>query len=705
MDPFGDPFEEMFGRPPRPRRGAPKLLVEALAVAHAAAGRRAARPHLLPLHADRGLRPPVQGGAAVRRLLGRGPRAAAGPALRARRRRVEGESYRRFPILRKLLFPTKAGTLTIPAATFRIGLARQGFFDAGGVVERATKPVTVDGGAAAGRARLLGRGGPLPRDGQPRPRRRAARRGGDAALPRRGHRQPEVDRPRARGRRWPEPRSSRRRRRATCAPTAAGHRGLAHVGVRGRAGDERRRRGARRSPSRTSTRGRADRDRRDARPSRCASREGRWRPGSRPRPRPGRARAAGALPLRADLDRHPARVLALVGPGAGRSRRPRPAAARGPAGARAAVRGPPGASRAAPPRRARCAPRSRDLERAGGEAMSKEQAAVARREGAPRGLRRPRRRGRERARPRGAGACSTTCASCATRPSSGTTPTRCGTWPRARRRRCGGGRERWLDSRSWRRRSAALRRRRAGRASASARRTSSPAPATTRRRSPSTASWRRRASESASLYWNWAQAATARGAHGEALWALLRARELDPGDRAVVRDVERLRESLNLDPAEIAPEPLAAAGRLARRFRLDLVALVLLAPLPGRPRRSPGLGRARGGRERLAWVALVLGLLAAAVPVAASLRAPDRPWSCAGGRLSSTRPRPRPRPPARCARARWCRSSRRAAPGSGSRTTPAPAAGRTPPTAWRLDAPPLPPRGLSRPCSVVPPSS
>jgi len=81
----------------------------------------------------------------------------------------------------------------------------------------------------------------------------------------------------------------------------------------------------------------------------------------------------------------------------------------------------------------------------------------------------------------------------------------------------------------------------------------------------------RSGSESATLYWNWAQAATARGAHGEALWALLRARELDPGDRAVVRDVERLRESLNLDPAEIAPEPLVVAGRFARRFRLDLL--------------------------------------------------------------------------------------------------------------------------------------
>jgi hypothetical protein len=56
---------------------------------------------------------------------------------------VEGEAYRRFPVLRKLLFPTKAGTLSVPAATFRIGLARQGFFDAGGVVERSTAPFTV----------------------------------------------------------------------------------------------------------------------------------------------------------------------------------------------------------------------------------------------------------------------------------------------------------------------------------------------------------------------------------------------------------------------------------------------------------------------------------------------------------------------------------------------------------------------------------
>jgi len=127
--------------------------------------------------------------------------------------------------------------------------------------------------------------------------------------------------------------------------------------------------------------------------------------------------------------------------------------------------------------------------------------------------------------------------------------------------------------------------------------------------------------ESASLYWNWAQAATARGAQGEALWALLRARELDPGDRAVARDVERLREALNLDPAEIAPEPLAAAGRFARRFRLDLVALALFALSLV----AHGLVRVRAGLRAagpVAWTALVLGLLAAAVPIAASSARP-----------------------------------------------------------------------------------
>lgn len=131
----------------------------------------------------------------------------------------------------------------------------------------------------------------------------------------------------------------------------------------------------------------------------------------------------------------------------------------------------------------------------------------------------------------------------------------------------------------------------------------------------------RSGSESASLYWNWAQAASARGASGEALWALLRARELDPGDRAVARDIERLRESLNLDPAEIAPEPLAALARASRRFRLDLLALALLAlSLAGhaivRLRAGPR------GRGAAAVTLLLLALLTAVPPIAGSLARP-----------------------------------------------------------------------------------
>ena len=57
---------------------------------------------------------------------------------------VEGVPYRRFPVFSKLLFPTKAGRLTIPASSFRIGVAAQSFFDSGGVVMRATEPVTVE---------------------------------------------------------------------------------------------------------------------------------------------------------------------------------------------------------------------------------------------------------------------------------------------------------------------------------------------------------------------------------------------------------------------------------------------------------------------------------------------------------------------------------------------------------------------------------
>lgn len=57
---------------------------------------------------------------------------------------VDGVSYVRFPILEKLLFPTKAGKLTVPPATFRLGLSRVSVFDAGpNAVDRSTKPLTI----------------------------------------------------------------------------------------------------------------------------------------------------------------------------------------------------------------------------------------------------------------------------------------------------------------------------------------------------------------------------------------------------------------------------------------------------------------------------------------------------------------------------------------------------------------------------------
>jgi len=127
--------------------------------------------------------------------------------------------------------------------------------------------------------------------------------------------------------------------------------------------------------------------------------------------------------------------------------------------------------------------------------------------------------------------------------------------------------------------------------------------------------------ESASLYWNWSKVASARGSHGEALWALLRAREIEPGDRALVREIERLREASNLDPAEISPEPLSALARNNRRFHLDLAVLLfaglslafhLLA-------RSPG---GRGSFVGLAWGAFSLSIILALFPLAASLARP-----------------------------------------------------------------------------------
>ena len=143
-DPFGaDPFEELFGRRrARGRAVEPKVLVEArVSRTRLRVGEPLVLTYFLDTQASIGdLQPkdaPQYAGFWTEDL----ERPQTGPSGEGVT--IGGESYRRFPLIRKLLFPTKAGTLTLPAASFRIGIASQGFFDTGGVVERATQPVTI----------------------------------------------------------------------------------------------------------------------------------------------------------------------------------------------------------------------------------------------------------------------------------------------------------------------------------------------------------------------------------------------------------------------------------------------------------------------------------------------------------------------------------------------------------------------------------
>jgi hypothetical protein len=140
-DPFGDPFDELLGRR-RAREPAPKLLMEAtLSRTRLRVGEPLVITYWLLTQTsvtDWQPKDAPQFPGFWAEDLERPPTTPSGEPVT-----VEGERYGRFPLARKLLFPTKAGTLTIPAATFRIGLARQGFFDTGGVVERATRPLSV----------------------------------------------------------------------------------------------------------------------------------------------------------------------------------------------------------------------------------------------------------------------------------------------------------------------------------------------------------------------------------------------------------------------------------------------------------------------------------------------------------------------------------------------------------------------------------
>jgi hypothetical protein len=142
-DPFADPFEDFFGRRrARGRAVEPKVLVEAkVSRTRLRVGEPLVLTYFLDTQTSVGdIQPkdaPQYAGFWTEDL----ERPQTGPSGEGVT--IEGESYRRFPLVRKLLFPTKAGTLTLPAASFRIGLARQGFFDSGGVVERATQPVRI----------------------------------------------------------------------------------------------------------------------------------------------------------------------------------------------------------------------------------------------------------------------------------------------------------------------------------------------------------------------------------------------------------------------------------------------------------------------------------------------------------------------------------------------------------------------------------
>lgn len=126
--------------------------------------------------------------------------------------------------------------------------------------------------------------------------------------------------------------------------------------------------------------------------------------------------------------------------------------------------------------------------------------------------------------------------------------------------------------------------------------------------------------ESASLYWNWAQVARARGAAGEALWALLRARELDPGERALPREIDALRAALNLDHAEIEPEPLAALARTSRRWRFDLMTMLALLASLG----AHALARRSASRraQQVAWCSGLAGALLAVLALAGQAARP-----------------------------------------------------------------------------------
>jgi hypothetical protein len=140
LDPFGgDPFAELRGQ----RRVEPKLFIEASPSRSSLfVGEPVVLTYYLytqaPVTDAQFVEAPQYAGFWVEDV--ERPRVApSGEAVT-----VEGEHYRRFPLVTKLLFPTRPGKLTVPATTLRVGIARQSLFDSGGAVQRTTKPFALE---------------------------------------------------------------------------------------------------------------------------------------------------------------------------------------------------------------------------------------------------------------------------------------------------------------------------------------------------------------------------------------------------------------------------------------------------------------------------------------------------------------------------------------------------------------------------------
>ncbi len=115
-----------------------------------------------------------------------------------------------------------------------------------------------------------------------------------------------------------------------------------------------------------------------------------------------------------------------------------------------------------------------------------------------------------------------------------------------------------------------------------------------------------------SVYWNWAQAASARGRKGEALWALLCAQALSPTDSSIGRELERLRAELGLDPSEVSLGLVGDARVMALRLRFDWLAVAaFLLSMISLFRKEP--------RRSLSLVSSLVGVLLISPVLAASL--------------------------------------------------------------------------------------